>query len=269
MRVIPVMATKGGTGKTKVCVSIARALKDRGLKVGLLDVDWVAPNLHVELGIDPHHGLVLNAGVGDTIQPIISPEGFPLVSSAFIFPEDQAVSMDEDSTIKDVMEIITPGVINWDVDGPLDYLIMDTPPTTAKFIHAALKIENLFGVVLVSQPATTAIADLLRTISLLKDIHIPILGLIGNQVYVVCPHGEKVNLYDLREEDIKVFSEDQGVPYLGSIPHMIPSMGQPSLDGVVDNMLSQTPIYLKTSSVSNLPFRLLLTLARRKANAKD
>jgi len=86
MRVIPVMATKGGVGKSKICVALARALKGKDFKVGLLDVDWVAPNLHVELGIDPHHGLVLNSGVGDIIQPIVSPEGFPLVSSAFIFP---------------------------------------------------------------------------------------------------------------------------------------------------------------------------------------
>jgi len=269
MRTIPVMATKGGVGKSKVCVALGRALKSKNLKVGFLDTDWVAPNLHVELGIDPRHGLVLDAGVGDIIQPIISPEGFPLVSSAFIFPSDQAVSMDEESTIKDIMEITTPGVINWDVDGPLDYLIMDTPPTTAKFVHAALMIKGLFGVVLVTQPATTAIADLLRTVSLLKDLHVPVLGLIGNQVYVECPHdGEKIDLYDLGEEDIKAFCESQGIPYLGSIPHVLPSMGFPTLDGVVDNLMEVDPTYLKVTPVSNLPYRILLTLARRRKSAK-
>lgn len=262
MRIVPVMATKGGVGKSRVCTSLARALKSKNLKVGLLDVDWVAPNLHVELGISKDHGLVLNCyGVGDTIQPIISPEGFPLVSSSFIFPADQAVSMDEESTIKDIIEITTPGVIDW---GDLDYLIMDTPPTTAKFVQAALQIKDLHGVVLVSQPATTSLADLLRTISLLKDLQVPILGLIGNQVYVVCPHGDKVNLYDLHEEDIKNFSESQGVPYLGSIPHVIPSMGFPSLDGIVDSLVAQSPIYLKPTSVSKLPYKLLLALVRRR-----
>jgi len=264
------MATKGGVGKSKVCVALGRALKGKNFKVGFLDVDWIAPNLHVELGIDPRHGLVLNAGVGDTIQPIISPEGFPLVSSAFIFPPDQAVSMDEESTIKDIMEITTSGVINWDVDGPLDYLIMDTPPTTAKFVHAALSIKDLFGVVLVTQPATTAITDLLRTVSLLKDLQVPVIGLIGNQVYVECPHnGEKIDLYDLGEEDIKGFCELQGVPYLGSIPHVIPSRGFPVLDGVVDNLLGADPTYLKVTSISSLPYRILLTLARRRKNAKN
>ena len=267
MKIVPIMSTKGGTGKSKVCGSLARALKNKNLKVGLLDVDWVAPNLHVELGIPKDHDLVLNSyGVGDVIQPIISPEGFPLVSSAFIFPVDQAISMDEESVIKDIIEITTPGVINW---GDLDYLLMDTPPTTARFVHAALQIEDLHGVVLVSQPATTSLADLLRTVSLLKDLQVPILGLIGNQVYVICPHGEKLNLYDLGEEDIKVFSEAQGVPYLGSVPHVIPSIGFPHLDGIVDNLVAQQPVYLKQVSASNLPYRILLTLARRRKDAKN
>jgi len=266
MRIVPVMATKGGVGKSKVCVSLGRALKGKNLRVGFLDVDWVAPNLHVELGIDPESGLVLQSGVGDTIQPIISPEGFPLVSSAFIFPPDQAVSMDEESTIKDIVEITTPGVIAW---GDLDYLIMDTPPTTAKFVHAALQIKDLHGVVLVTQPATTSIADLLRTISLLRDLHVPLLGLIGNQVYLVCPHGEKINLYDLAEEDIHSFCKSQGVPYLGSVPHIVPTLGYPHLDGVVDNLVSQSPVYLEESKVSTLPYRMVLSLARRIKNAQN
>ena len=267
MKVIPVMATKGGVGKSKICVSIGRALRDRNLKVGFLDVDWVAPNLHVELGINPDHGLVLQSGVGDVIQPIISPEGFPLVSSAFVFPQDQAISMDEESEVKDIVEITTPGVVDW---GELDYLLMDTPPTTARFVHAALQIKDLFGVVLVAQPATNAISDLLRTISLLKDLRVPLLGLVGNQVYVVCSHGEKLSLFDLGEEDIRGFCESQKIPYLGSVPHVPPNMGSPQLDGVVDNLMVQSPVYLEVTSVSTLPYRILLALARRKKvwNAK-
>ena len=269
MKVIPIMSTKGGVGKSKVCSTLARALKDRGFKVGLLDVDWIAPNLHIELGIEREHGLVLSEGVGDNIQPVITPEGFLLVSSAFIFPPDQAISMDEESTIKDIEEIIKPGVINWDVNGPLDFLLMDTPPTTAQFVKTALKIPDLHGVVLVTQPASTSIADLLRTTSLLRDIHVPVLGLIGNQVFMVCPHGEKVNLYDLSEKDIEAFCKSQGVTYLGSVPHVIPSQGLPTLDGVVDNLLAQVPSYLTTIPVSVLPYKILLALARRKKGGEN
>ena len=266
MKIIPIMSTKGGVGKSSVCAGLARSLQSKGLRVGLLDVDWVAPNLHMELGISREQTLVLQSGIGDIIEPIISPEGFPLVSSAFIFPYDQAISMGEETKIKDIMEIVTPGVINW---GDLDYLLLDTPPTTAKFVQAALTIPGLHGVVLVTQPATSSIADLLRTLSLLRDLQVPLLGLIGNQVYVVCSHGEKVNLYDLDEGDIKVFCEAQGVPYFGSIPHVIPTLGKPQLDGLADNLITQTPRYLKVEASSSLPYRLLLTIARRKIGSKN
>ena len=262
MHVIPILSCKGGVGKTRICVGLGRALKGRNFKVGFLDIDWVAPNLHIELGISPDHSLILDSGVGDTIQPIISPENFPVVSSAFIFPHDQSVSMDEESTIKDIEEITRPGVINWDVDGPLDYLLMDTPPTTARFVQVALKIPNLSGVVLVTQPATTSVADLMRTISLIKDIHIPVLGLVGNQVYVECSHGEKINLYNLGEEDLEDLCHLEGIPYLGSIPHVVPKLGFPHFDGIVDSMLAAKPVFLKTRKVSTLPYKLILALAR-------
>ena len=174
--------------------------------------------------------------------------------------------MDEDSKVKDIMEITSPGVVNW---GDVDYLIMDTPPTTERFVHAALGIKDLHGVVLVAQPATNAIADLLRTTSMLRDLHVPVLGLVGNQVYVECPHGDRVNLYDLTEQDIQKFAESQGITYLGSLPHVIPSRGFPDLDGVADKILSQSPSYLKGSPTSSLAYRVLLTLARRRKNAKN
>jgi len=260
------MSTKGGVGKSKVCAGLGRALKSKNFKVGFLDVDWVAPNLQIELGIEREHSLILQHGVGDTIEPLITPEGFPLVSSAFIFPFDQAISMDEESKIKDIEEITTPGVVDW---GDLDYLLMDTPPTTARFVHAALKIQGLYGVVLVTQPAVSALADLLRTVSLLRDLQVPLLGLIANQVYVSCPHGDRINLFELGEEDVQVFCESQSLPYLGSIPHVIPSLGFPPLDGVLDNLMDQVPQPLKATSASILPYRLLLTVARRKKDAKN
>jgi len=268
MKVIPIMSTKGGVGKSRICAGLGRALRDRNLRVGFLDVDWVAPNLHIELGINKDPTLLLQGGVGDIINPIISPEGFPLISSAFIFPPDQAISMDEESKVHDIMEITSPGVVDW---GDLDYLLMDTPPTTARFIHAALLIEDLYGVVLVAQPASSSLADLLRTVSLLRDLQVPLLGLIGNQVYVTCSHGERLNLYDLGEGDLKAFSKSMGLTYLGSVPHVVPGVEAPILSGsmsvLVDMLLSQKPEKLKVDSVSNIPYRLLLTLARRKSLA--
>ena len=267
MRIIPVVSTKGGSGKTKICVNLGRSLHSRGFKIGFLDTDWVAPNVHVELGVKAEQVMKLSNSVGDVIKPVVSPEGFPLVSSAFMFPKDQAISMDEETEIGDILEVTRPGTVDW---GPLDYLLMDTPPTTAKFVQAALKIPNLHGVVMVCQPASLALADVLRTVSMLREIQIPVCGLVGNQVYVICPHGDKVNLYDLSEDDLKKFCVSQGVIYLGSIPHIIPNgnINTVPLDGVVDRVIGMTPLPLEKIKVPTLPYKILVLLARRQHATK-
>jgi ATP-binding protein involved in chromosome partitioning len=271
MKVIPVQALKGGVGKTKICVGLGRALASLGYKVGFIDVDWVAPNLHLQLGIDDDIELVLSSGVGDKIQPVISPEGFPVLSSSFIFPSDQAICMDEASTIRDIEEIISNGVVEW---GDLDYLLMDTPPTTSRFISAALSVSNMQGVVLVVQPAVSAMADLVRTLSLLQDQRVPVLGLIGNQVYVNCPHGDRINLYELGEEDIRSFCGSHKIPYLGSLPHILPREGAaandiPGMTVIASRLRESEPVFLEKDVFSRMPYKLLLALAKRRKGSLE
>lgn len=279
MKVIPVQSLKGGTGKTQICVGLGRALRKMGYSVGFLDVDWVAPNLHLMLGMNDDLELKLSEEVGDKIYPIFSPEGFPVLSSNFIFPSDQAICMDEESTIRDIKEITDSEAVDW---GGVDYLIMDTPPTTSKFISAALSVEGLHGVVLVVQPAVSALADLLRTLSLIQDQQVPVLGLIGNQVYITCPHGEKIDLFELSEQDIVHFCSEHGVPYLGSVPHVRPMNGaftgeMPDMDVIARRIVDSPPIYLKKDIYGALGYKVVLALAkkfkqaheRRSANAQD
>lgn len=270
MKTIAVMSTKGGVGKTRICASLGRAISklynpsdpSRLLKVGFFDMDWVAPTLHIELKVKSDSKLSLSNGVGNVIQPVISPEGYPLVSSAFIFPDDQAILADEESKVKDILELTTPGVIDW---GGIDYLMVDTPPSTEKFIQSALKISGLHGVVLVSQPAVASLTDLIRTVSLMRDLQIPVIGMIGNQVYLVCPHdGERINLYDLGEEDLSKFCSAQGVPFLGSIPHVLPEEGAFDLNGISEKVISQEAVILKRLSSSTLPYKLLVAMIRKR-----
>jgi len=256
------MSTKGGVGKTKICAGLGRALKQLGFKVGFFDGDWVAPTLHVELNTKSNARMSLINSIGDTINPVINPEGFPLVSSAFIFPDNQAIMTDEESKVKDIMELMGEGVIDW---GGIDYLMIDTPPSTEKFIQSALQISHLHGVVIVSQPAIASLTDVIRTVSLMRDLQIPIIGLVGNQVYLTCPtDGERINLYDLSEEDLQKFCDSQEIPFLGGIPHIIPGTTPFNLDGISEKVVNQIPVTLKKLHSSALPYRILIALARKR-----
>lgn len=269
MKTILIQSLKGGTGKTETTVGLGRALAASGKKVGFLDIDWIAPNLHIKLGVPPNQEIQVHGRVGDTIDPVITSEGFPIISSSFIFPDDQAISMDDEAKIKDIMEVTSPGVVNW---GKLDYLLVDTPPTTSQFIQAALKMPGMWGVVLVVQPSLSAMADLLRTVCLLKDEQVPIIGMVGNQVYLEVEtrsRCRRISLYELTEDDIRLFSESHGIPYLGSTPHVLPSQGRIDLSCIAAKIEESTPVILPKKEPSELPLKLLMAVVKtRRQNAK-
>src|ERR1700749_4876234 len=50
-RVIAVGSGKGGVGKSSVAVGLARALRDRGQKTGILDADIYGPDIPLMLGV--------------------------------------------------------------------------------------------------------------------------------------------------------------------------------------------------------------------------
>jgi ATP-binding protein involved in chromosome partitioning len=100
--------------------------------------------------------------------------------------------------------------------GPLDILIVDTPPGTGD-VHLSLS-QNvpLSGVILVSTPQNTALKVTKRGADMYKILKVPILGIVENMSYIVCEKcGTSNHLYN---NIIQEFSDTEGIPILGQIP---------------------------------------------------
>lgn len=71
--------------------------------------------------------------------------------------------------------------------GPLDYLIIDTPPGTGD-THLSL-IQNLFiaGTLLVTTPQKVALEVTRRGANMFKKLDIPVAGIVENMSTVTCP----------------------------------------------------------------------------------
>jgi ATP-binding protein involved in chromosome partitioning len=99
----------------------------------------------------------------------------------------------------------------------LDYLLIDMPPGTGD-IHLTLTQRlPLSGAIIVTTPQDVALADAVKGLQMFKEVQVPILGIIENMSYFVCPGcGEKTAIFG--EGGGEWASERYGVPLLGQIP---------------------------------------------------
>ena len=104
--------------------------------------------------------------------------------------------------------------VNW---GELDVLVVDMPPGTGDAQLTMAQTVPLAGAVIVSTPQDLALIDARRGIAMFERVDVPILGLIENMSYFLCPHcGERADIFG--HGGAKHEAEQQNVPYLGAVP---------------------------------------------------
>ena len=208
--IIPVASGKGGVGKSTVSANLAVALAMSGARVGLLDLDVYGPSIPAMLGAtEPPRA------EGDRMFP---PEvhGIRLMSMAFFMKEDEATIFRGPMLHKVVEQFLTQ--VEW---GELDYLIVDFPPGTGDVQLSLCQLIPLTGAVIVSTPQDVALNVARKAITMFDKLRVPVLGIIENMSYFICPHCE-------HREDIfghggaKAAAERAGLPFLGEIPLATP-----------------------------------------------
>jgi len=204
--IVPVGSGKGGVGKSTVSANLAVALAQTGARVGLLDADIYGPSIPQILGVkgEPRpgeHGIV----------PATA-HGIKVMSAGFFIPADQAVVWRGPMLAKLVDQFLTG--VDW---GELDYLIVDLPPGTGDVQLTLCQRVPLTGAVVVSTPQDVALRVAEKAILMFRQLRCPILGLIENMSYYVCPHcGGTDNIFDSGGGERA--AERWETPLLGKIP---------------------------------------------------
>ncbi len=248
MKRIIVSALKGGTGKTTTTVSLGKALQRAGSRVGLLDVDATAPTLYKALGLSDAPQWDLNTVAAKLIP--FEVDGLYALTLASHYGESPAVLWDEPTLIRAMRELIR------DVQWPeLDYLILDSPPSSSGFMQALYDVVagDIYGVILVFQPTDIAVADLVRTLDFIKIKKVPVLGLIANMSYCIAPSGEKFWPFISPKVELGSVCEENGIALLGEVP-LTPSqiMIDSEFDGIVSRMDGATPLVLRDTMLTKL-----------------
>jgi ATP-binding protein involved in chromosome partitioning len=208
--VIAVASGKGGVGKSTTAVNLALGLRDLGLKVGMLDADIYGPSLPKLLAIKEKPQTI-----GGTRLKPIERYGLTVMSIGFLI--DEATPMIWRGPM--VMSAITQMLheVEW---GKLDIMVVDMPPGTGDAQLTMAQQVPLKGAVIVSTPQDLALIDARRGVAMFRKVDVPVLGVIENMSYFLCPScGTRTDIFGhggARKE-----AERLDVPFLGEVPlHM-------------------------------------------------
>lgn len=168
--IIAVASGKGGVGKSTVAANLAAALKQKGKKVGLLDLDIYGPSLPMILGIHD--------------MPHITPDrkliplehyGMKIMSFGFISGNNAPVIWRGPMVAKMTEQFFSD--VEW---GELDYLILDLPPGTGDVQLTLTQQLNISGALIVTTPQDIALADVRKGADMFRKVNAPVLGVVEN-----------------------------------------------------------------------------------------
>ncbi len=144
-----------------------------------------------------------------------------------------------------VSELLSDEIVTW--PEPLDFQIADLPPSTSNEMFSYLEqVKDLFGVIIVSQPAKISTIGLQRTIDLLRVKQIPILGLVANQDGFLNRLGEIEYQFLSPRVDLKQVAAQAGIPFLVSIPQSGDAKKlQPYFAELAEKVITSKPVVLK------------------------
>ena len=101
--------------------------------------------------------------------------------------------------------------------GELDYLVLDLPPGTGDIQLTIAQSVTVDGAIIVTTPQEMALIDARKAASMFAKVNVPILGIIENMSYFLCPSdGKKYPIFG--EGGGEKESSRLGVPLIGKIP---------------------------------------------------
>ena len=207
-KVIGVVSGKGGVGKSMVTASLANQMAAQGYKVGILDADITGPSIPKMYGV---HGPAEMDG--DFIKPVMTANGIEVMSINLLLPDEESPVIWRGPILANMVKQFWSDVV-W---SELDFLFVDMPPGTGDVPLTVFQSIPVDGIVMVTSPQQLVSLIVKKALNMAESMHIPVLGLVENYSYVVCPDcGKEFKIFG--DSGLDALAEELDLPILGRMP---------------------------------------------------
>ena len=167
-RIIAVSSGKGGVGKSLVATALALTLAHRGHKVGLFDLDFTSPSTHLIMGVKN----VQPKEEKGIVPPVV--KGLAYMTLVY-YSGDRTTPLRGADVSNALIELLS--VTQW---SELDFLVIDMPPSISDAVLDLIRLVKNIEFLIVTTPSLLAFETVKKQVSLLKDLKVPIIGVVEN-----------------------------------------------------------------------------------------
>ncbi len=207
-KVIGVVSGKGGVGKSMVTSMLATLLRRKDYGVGVLDADITGPSIPKVFGL--HERATAN---DFGILPVPTKTGIQVMSLNLLLDDETTPVVWRGPIIAGTVKQFWTDVI-WD---DVDFMFVDMPPGTGDVPLTVFQSIPLDGIIVVASPQELVSMIVEKAVRMAESMNVPILGLIENMSYVVCPDcGRKIEIFG--KSHIEEIAGRFNLPVLAHLP---------------------------------------------------
>ena len=222
-KVIGVVSGKGGVGKSMTSAMLAVSMRRMGYKTAVLDADITGPSIPKLFGV---HGPA--TGTENAINPVESRTGIKLMSINLLLEDEEAPVVWRGPVIAGAVKQFWQEVL-WD---DVDFMFVDMPPGTGDVPLTVFQTLPVDGIVIVSSPQELVGMIVGKAVQMAKMMNVPILGIVENMSYAVCPDcGKHISVFG--DSHVDETGAKYGLPVLAKMP-IDPELARQADHGMIE-----------------------------------
>ena len=208
-KVIGIVSGKGGVGKSLVTSLLASAVNKKGYSTAVLDADITGPSIPKVFGIKEKAGTY----DGKNIMPVETESGIKIMSINLLMENETDPVVWRGPVIAGCVKQFWTDVV-W---GDVDYMFVDMPPGTGDVPLTVFQSLPVDGIIVVTSPQELVSMIVEKAVKMANLMNIPVLGIVENLSYFVCPDcGKKHSIYG--ESNIDKISKEFGIDTVAKLP---------------------------------------------------